>query len=192
MICGGLNSFPSIFAFRKWFDLKIWFLGQFFANFSKKISDWTFNDCKVQLSWIVVPTGSKIRMDMEGQKGPARLGNEVLPRKEVLVELLENSPVGEGTVPTTTVVLEHVQRTSAKSIPAATAEVHPLSHRYIQNDTTPKTETGGPGGVRDHAATIAPLWYSDFSIGILYACLHPSRPHAPPPAHHRGLWFRRQ
>ena len=61
MICGGLNSFPSIFAFRKWFDLKIWFLGQFFEAVSKKISDWTFNDCKVQLSWIVVPTCGKIR-----------------------------------------------------------------------------------------------------------------------------------
>ena len=59
MICGGLNSFPSIFAFRKWFHLKFWFLGQFFANFSKKKSDWTFSDCKVQLSWIVMPTGGK-------------------------------------------------------------------------------------------------------------------------------------
>ena len=59
MICGGLNSFPSIFAFRKWFDLKIWFLGQFFEAVSKKLSDWTFNDCKVQLSWIVVPTCGK-------------------------------------------------------------------------------------------------------------------------------------
>ena len=41
------------FALRNVFDLKMWFLGQFFLKFSKKISEWTFSDCKYVLSWIL-------------------------------------------------------------------------------------------------------------------------------------------